>query len=366
MRISNWIVALFAGNNTKKKVPTKRRLTVETLENRLAPAVAHNPGTKTLFVNGTGRADRVIITQPLATDPITINDNGVVRTFPRADVAVIRVSLGAGNDVLNAAGLKTARIIAFGGPGSDNLIGGGQNDELYGYNPNNPYDSIWRDWLRGGRGTDRMHGGISSPYHHGLAPFDIIARGPNDRLQGVVDQTAFLHRDPTDGPAVVIPAIVVTPPVTPPVNPPVNPPVDPPVTPTLYTIQMGGAEAEVVTGSQPGERIADLFSLQSASNAKLYEIKVRGIFNGVTDLRFTYGVPGGNEAGTAGAVTVVPNTDGTMTLKLVTPLDLSPTARLMQIRFWLPDGRRVHIYASEFRVTSEDVIAVHHRKWEWN
>jgi Ca2+-binding RTX toxin-like protein len=68
------------------------------------------------------------------------------------DKAMFKVIADSGNsnDTINAAGLTTIRLFAFGGAGQDSITGGRADDELHG--------GLGNDTVRGGLGNDRLFG----------------------------------------------------------------------------------------------------------------------------------------------------------------------------------------------------------------
>src|SRR5687768_11319131 len=97
-----------------------------------------------LRVFGTGGSDILRVSQQDAAT-IRVEENGVVSFFADANVNVVRMNvtpavLGtgtAGNDAVHVVAGPTGlvldeTVIAFGGDGADNIIGGGGNDSLRG------------------------------------------------------------------------------------------------------------------------------------------------------------------------------------------------------------------------------------------
>jgi hypothetical protein len=62
----------------------------------------------------------------------------------------------------------------------------------------------------------------------------------------------------------------------------------------------------------------------------------------------------------------VSNTDGTKTLRLATPVQLAASPAPVQVRFFLPDGRPVHLVLKSVHVTTEDVLIVNQTQIWWN
>jgi hypothetical protein len=325
-----------------KSVPAQ--LSVERLEDRLAPAVSLASGL--LWATGTVRNDRVLVSDTVTADTriVTINLNGQVFTFPFDQVVRVRVDTYGGNDIVDARRLRYKPTVIFTGDGNDFAFGGQQNDRLYGYDARpRGISENGIDTLVGGRGDDTMHGGDPTRW-----VLDVIYTGPRD--VAALDHTAFRKRDTTDGFALE--------------QPPVIPPTPP--APTLFTINAGGTNTDTASGSQPGERIALGFTLQSAMNAKLYGVTVGGDFGNINDLRVAFGQPGSSDANMTASVTVVSNTDGTKTLRLATPVQLAASPAPVQVRFFLPDGRPVHLVLKSVHVTTEDVLIVNQTQIWWN
>lgn len=169
-----------------------------------ATGVASVSGAKLTFLAGSGKTNRVWITESGGT--VTVDDRVAVKAGKGckavegdktkvicAGVESVSVSLGKGNDVfVNASGLTadayggtgndtltggTVRDVLRGGSGNDTINGGGGTDYIYGETGN--------DTIYGGDGNDRIYGDSGNDLIHGGAGTDLIRDGSgNDRAYG--------------------------------------------------------------------------------------------------------------------------------------------------------------------------------------
>ncbi|MDB5326172.1 MAG: hypothetical protein JWM57_1741 [Phycisphaerales bacterium] len=86
-----------------------------------------------------------------------MNVNGVVRAFHAADMRLIKIDAGPGNDLVDAGRYLTVPVEAIGGRGDDRLRGGSANDTLFGGAGNDTLlgrEAV--DYLDGGAGDDKL------------------------------------------------------------------------------------------------------------------------------------------------------------------------------------------------------------------
>ncbi len=115
-----------------------------------------------------------------------------VRFFPTSIVDTIRFRGFAGNDRFsnNTSIVSTA----YGGDGSDILVGGSSADRLYGQDGNDRlYGRFGNDFLYGGLGADRLFGGFGNDTLNSSSGVDMVFGGAGtDRLVEHVDVNGFL------------------------------------------------------------------------------------------------------------------------------------------------------------------------------
>jgi hypothetical protein len=161
----------------------------EALEQRqlMSAGIGQNGGGPILIVQGTAGSDEIIVSVQ-SNGRIRVSDNGVVTSFPRAQVTKIYVLAGAGNDrvtvgtsvdigtrLLGEAGNDTIR----GGSGRDGIDGGTGHDVLFGRGGN--------DVLEGKSGRDTLYGGGGRDALYGNANNDVLVSvggGQHDTLRG--------------------------------------------------------------------------------------------------------------------------------------------------------------------------------------
>jgi Ca2+-binding RTX toxin-like protein len=169
---------------------------VETLESRRLLAV---PSGNPLIINGTSALDVILLSQ--SGDTINVTVNGVTRSY-NGGVGYIGTTPGtgtpytipriivygyAGNDFILADNSVNKPLTIYGGPGSDNIRGGGLSDDVYG--GSNSYlqtNESGQDTLDGGNGNDRLFASWSrGNYLRGRAGNDTLTGGQaHDTLYG--------------------------------------------------------------------------------------------------------------------------------------------------------------------------------------
>src|SRR5438067_1034708 len=95
---------------------------IEQLERRALLSVTLHHGV--LRVVGTDGADQISINA--SGDSVRVMNDSEDRTFDLADVRTLRVSAGGGDDRVNVAIKRRAKV--YGGDGNDNITGGAQAD----------------------------------------------------------------------------------------------------------------------------------------------------------------------------------------------------------------------------------------------
>jgi uncharacterized delta-60 repeat protein len=103
--------------------------------------------------------------------------NGMGKVFDRADVTLVSVEAGGGDDVVDLSRLGDLPASVSGGDGRDKVAGGGGQDSLSG--------NAGRDFLDGGGGNDRVAGNGGNDQLDGAAGDDRVYGGAgNDALHG--------------------------------------------------------------------------------------------------------------------------------------------------------------------------------------
>ena len=157
---------------------------IESLEGRaLLSAVSLSRGG-TLFVEGTRRADDVIIHRnPANRGEIEVKHDGQTEEFAGRVRRIVVVS-GAGDDsVLLDRRIAPASTLV-GGDGDDSLAGGSGDDSLEG--------DAGDDSLVGGAGDDHVHGGDGADDLEGDDGDDsIVGAGGTDHVRGGRGDDAF-------------------------------------------------------------------------------------------------------------------------------------------------------------------------------
>lgn len=146
----------------------------ESLESRrLFTAVLYN---RVLSITGKEGNDDITVSQ--SAKRLYLVDNGVNWSYKLADVRLMDVQLGTGNDkfICNQSNV-TVRSRVWGGRGHDQILTGNMDDSLYG-----------------GDGNDTLHGGGGNDYLDGNAGADDINGGAGSKdLVDYRTRTAGLH-----------------------------------------------------------------------------------------------------------------------------------------------------------------------------
>ena len=156
---------------------TRARLGVESLDERLVPAVYTSNGH--LIITGTTGADNVSVSSGYNND-WTVYVNGRSTSVAKSRVWANHVQFhgGAGNDSFNfMTGQESLRLVAYAGSGNDRIFGGRMDDLIYG----NSGD----DYLSGGAGNDTIHGDVGNDTMFGGSGSDVLMGWDgNDSLYG--------------------------------------------------------------------------------------------------------------------------------------------------------------------------------------
>lgn len=162
---------------------------IEGLEGRaLLSAVSLSAGG-TLFVEGTRRADDIVIRRnPANRREIEVRHDGQSETFG-GRVRRIVVVTGAGDDSALVDRRVSPNATLMGGDGDDSLFGGAGDDSLEG--------DAGDDSLVGGAGNDHVHGGDGNDDLEGDDGDDsIVGQGGRDHVRGGRGDDAFdNHRE---------------------------------------------------------------------------------------------------------------------------------------------------------------------------
>jgi Ca2+-binding RTX toxin-like protein len=198
---------IFSKNSARssKGSPAPRRLllAVESLECRLVPTASVWIAGGHLFIAGTGAADTVKVDYMASGtlgNFIRVTGNGTYSLFKVNAVSAGDVKFWGydGNDTFQ--NLTNLRAFAYGGNGSDTLIGGAKNDTLDGGNDQDYLYGMGGDdaliagvdtsvdavnYLYGGAGTDTLIGGRGDDWMYGEFDNDYLYGGNgNDHLEG--------------------------------------------------------------------------------------------------------------------------------------------------------------------------------------
>ena len=112
--------------------------------------------------------------------------NGFGRSFDAADVDVISVSGGDGDDEISMGDVHNHPVEVSGGDGSDKITGGDKNDTLSGNAGRDFIDGgLGADLISGNGGKDQLRGQGGADHLYGGAQNDYLeGDGGNDRLDG--------------------------------------------------------------------------------------------------------------------------------------------------------------------------------------
>jgi Ca2+-binding RTX toxin-like protein len=166
---------------------SRLRLTLETLDERIVPAVtaSFTPGTGILSVLGDAGNNNIVVSRDAA-GQILVNGGAVAvqgGTATVANTALIQVFGLAGNDTITLDEANGALPAAnlFGGAGNDVLTGGSGNDMLFGQAGNDTLlGKGGNDFLFGGDGNDVLIGGTGDDQVFGEAGDDRMIWNPGD------------------------------------------------------------------------------------------------------------------------------------------------------------------------------------------
>ncbi|WP_149752902.1 calcium-binding protein [Rubripirellula obstinata] len=154
--------------NSSCRSRSPRRLRGESLENRRVMAAAINLSSDgVLDISGDADANRVWVAQ-VSDQRLRVSIDGRHNDFDVAEVNLLRVQAGGGDDVVRIARNVDLPAQVFGGAGDDVLQAGSGPS-----------------WVQGGDGNDRLQGGAGVNILFGGAGHDRIFGGPaNDYLIG--------------------------------------------------------------------------------------------------------------------------------------------------------------------------------------
>jgi len=172
---------------TRTKLLSRRRVTLEPLENRslLAVTAIFIPSAGVLTVIGDS-LDNTIAVSRNAAGNILINDGAVSVRGGMPTVANVRLvqTFGlAGNDniMLDETNGALPRANLFGGMGDDTLTGGSANDFIFGESGNDTLlGKAGLDFLFGGANNDTLTGGTGNDQAFGESGTDRLIWNPGD------------------------------------------------------------------------------------------------------------------------------------------------------------------------------------------
>lgn len=154
----------------------------ESLEARRLMAVTTGFASGILTVTSDGASDRVFIGKNDHAQIFVQVGQHVLRAVAASQVTGIRVSMGAGHDVLVTAQAVDKPMVIRGGGGNDILQGGSGQDQIYGDTGDDVLKAQdgRRDFLDGGPGNDTAYADeidsviatehVHHPLHHHHRP----------------------------------------------------------------------------------------------------------------------------------------------------------------------------------------------------
>ncbi|MCS7465690.1 hypothetical protein NZK35_03255 [Stieleria sp. ICT_E10.1] len=159
-----------------------RRLRGETLETRrvMAAAVDLSPDGL-LVIEGDADNNRIWVAQSRSGERLRVSIDGRTKDFPAANISLMKIFAGPGNDAVRVSRRVEIPTQIFGGDGHDRLAAGSGPTLIEG--------GDGRDRIRGGAGVnvlfggagnDRIAGGASTDYIIGGAGNDILRGGAGD------------------------------------------------------------------------------------------------------------------------------------------------------------------------------------------
>ena len=142
----------------------------------------------TLSIVGTPAADVIVAGRPpdsaSTIRPLAATLNGIGRAFDAAEVSLVFVTAGAGDDLVEILAPTTVPASIIGGDGNDRLAGADGDDSIQGNAGNDQIDGGaghdrldghgGRDKLRGQGGNDRLFGGDDGDWLGGSDGEDIL------------------------------------------------------------------------------------------------------------------------------------------------------------------------------------------------
>jgi len=137
-----------------------------------------------LKIAGTESADAIQVTQSATT--LTVTRNETTQEYSLADVDLIEIRSGAGDDVVVAGNSVTVPLHIWAGAGNDTIEGGKGADWLFGEAGDDTlHGRHGNDYLSGGDGEDTLLGGNGKDTLFGDADNDYLDGGyHSDRLRG--------------------------------------------------------------------------------------------------------------------------------------------------------------------------------------
>ncbi len=173
-------------SSTRRSTPSRRlhprRLRGETLETRrvMAAAVDLSPDGL-LVIEGDADNNRIWVAQSRSGERLRVSIDGRTKDFPAANISLMKIFAGPGNDAVRVSRRVEIPTQIFGGEGHDRLAAGSGPTLIEG--------GDGRDRIRGGKGVnvlfggagnDRIVGGASTDYIIGGAGNDILRGGAGD------------------------------------------------------------------------------------------------------------------------------------------------------------------------------------------
>ncbi|WP_167546563.1 calcium-binding protein [Stieleria maiorica] len=163
---------------TPRRSNTPRRLRAETLETRRVMAAAVDLSADGLLViEGTAENNRIWVSQSRSGERLRVSIDGRTADFPAANISLMKIFAGAGNDAVRVSRRVEIPTQIFGGDGNDRLAAGSGPTLIEG--------GDGRDRIRGGAGVNVLFGGAGNDRIVGGASVDYIIGGAgNDILRG--------------------------------------------------------------------------------------------------------------------------------------------------------------------------------------
>lgn len=179
---------------------------LEPLERRDAPVVGVTFTNGKLLISSNNESDTMVVTTDTSTGAILLNNNSITGSPTLANVAVIQVVAGLGDDSVDLSGLvffsheitislaggddtcvgSPGKDSIDGGDGDDSITGGAGDDSLRGEGDN--------DFVDGGSGDDLLSQAFDTPNSTATAKDTLHGGTGDDTLQGGNDDDT-LHGD---------------------------------------------------------------------------------------------------------------------------------------------------------------------------